>query len=151
MVKVGAIIQVRLGSERLPNKALLPLPFGGGPALLEHVVNRAKASKSVTNVIVATTDNILDNAIYNFCQDNKLSCFRGSEDDVLDRFYQAAKNSNLDVIIRLTGDNPFIMPGIIDDTVETHLHANLDYSITEGLPLGTNIEVISFAAPTIKG
>ena len=144
MVKVGAIIQARLGSERLPNKALLPLPFSGGPSILEHVVFRAKAATGIDEVIVATTEKVTDNAISDFCGQNDIIYYRGSENDVLDRFYKAAVHSNLDVIIRLTADNPFISPETIEKAVQQHVAAGVDYTITEGLPLGTNIEVISF-------
>lgn len=146
MVKVGAIIQARLGSERLPNKALLPLPFGGGPALLAHVVNRAKPVTGVHEVIVATTMRTTDEAIYSFCMANNHNCYRGSEDDVLDRFVKAAEMYQLDVVVRLTGDNPFISPETIESVVQQHIQGEVDYSITEGLPLGTNIEVISYTA-----
>jgi len=146
MVKIGAIIQARLGSERLPNKALLPLPFSGGPSLLQHVVNRAKAATIVDEVIVATTEKAVDNAIESFCKDQAIVCFRGDEQDVLDRFVKAAANYNLDIIVRLTGDNPFISPETINATVQQHLNQGADYTITEGLPLGINIEVIAFSA-----
>jgi spore coat polysaccharide biosynthesis protein SpsF len=146
MVKIGVLIQARLGSERLPNKAMLPLPFNGGPALLQHVVNRAKAADIVNEVIVATTDREADNAIESFCEDQTIVCFRGDEQNVLERFEKAATTYNLDVIVRLTGDNPFISPGTIQTAVEQHLQQAADYTITEGLPLGTNVEVISFAA-----
>ena len=146
MVKIGAIIQARLGSERLPNKALLPLPFNGGPTLLQHVITRAKAARSIDTIIVATTEKPADNAIYTFCQNNQIDCFRGSENDVLERFYTAAKKYNLDIVVRLTGDNPFIMPPVINDAISKHSAEGVDYTITEGLPLGTNIEVISFQA-----
>ncbi|MER2998775.1 glycosyltransferase family protein [Pontibacter populi] len=146
MVKVGAIIQARLGSERLPNKALLPLPFSGGPALLQHVINRAKAATKVDEVIVATTENTADNAIESLCKEQAIVFFRGDEQDVLDRFVKAAANYNLDIIVRLTGDNPFISPETIDAAIQHHIYKDADYTITEGLPLGTNIEVISFSA-----
>lgn len=146
MVIVGAIIQARLGSERLPNKALLPLPFSSGPPLLQHVIARAEAAQSIAKVIVATTERHTDDVIHTFCRDNEISCFRGLEDDVLERFYGAAQKYKLDIVVRLTGDNPFIMPAVIDEAVSKHLQAGVEYTITEGLPLGTNIEVISFSA-----
>jgi len=146
MVKVGAIIQVRLGSERLPNKALLPLPFGGGPSLLEHVVARARAVNLLQEVIVATTENAADDAIEAFCSTHAIACFRGSKDNVLDRFLQAARQYQLDMVVRLTGDNPFVMSETIDQAVQAHLEKEVDYTITEGLPLGTNVEVVSFSA-----
>ncbi|MBF9253778.1 glycosyltransferase family protein [Pontibacter sp. 172403-2] len=146
MVNAGAVIQVRSGSERLPGKALLPLPFSSGPSMLEHVVARAQQAKAIQQVIVATTDQPSDDAIAAFCQRKGLPCFRGAAEDVLDRFFQAANKYRLDVVVRLTGDNPFIMPETIDYAVQKHSEARVDYSITEGLPLGTNVEVVSFAA-----
>ncbi|WP_347156605.1 glycosyltransferase family protein [Pontibacter chitinilyticus] len=146
MVKVGAVIQVRLGSERLPGKALLPLPFSGGPGLLEHVVGRAAAAAAVQQVIVATTILASDDPVETYCHKNGITCFRGSVDDVLERFVQAAAAHKLEVVVRLTGDNPFIMPATINEAVQQHLRKQVDYSITEGLPLGTNIEVVSFKA-----
>jgi len=146
MVKVGAIIQVRLGSERLPNKALLPLPFSGGPTLLQHVVSRAKAARSIATVIVATTENPADDAIHTYCRNHQIECYRGPENDVLKRYATAAKRYQLDVVVRLTGDNPFVMPSYIDEAVAKHMAVDMDYTITEGLPLGTNIEVVAYSA-----
>lgn len=146
MVKVGAIIQVRLGSERLPGKALLPLPFSGGPSLLEHVVARAEAAHTLQEVVVATTVNPADDTLADFCARRELTCFRGAADDVLDRYLQAALANRLDVIVRLTGDNPFVMPQTIDQAVEHLLMKKADYTITTGLPLGTNVEVFTRSA-----
>ncbi|GHA61413.1 cytidylyltransferase domain-containing protein [Pontibacter akesuensis] len=146
MVKVGAIIQARLGSERLPNKALLPLPFGGGPSLLQHVVNRAKAASSEYHVIVATSATAADDQIQQLCEQEQIHCFRASLDDVLARFSDAAEKYKLDVVIRLTGDNPFIFPKKIELAVTEHLKSGAAYTLTEGLPLGTNLEVISASA-----
>lgn len=145
-VKVIAIIQARLGSERLPQKALLPLPFSGGPTLLEHVVKRATASGKVDTTIVATTDQASDDPIYTFCQVNKMACYRGHSENVLNRFVQTANQYKADVVVRLTGDNPFIQPATIDLAVQKHIDNKVDYTLTEGLPLGTNVEVISFNA-----
>ncbi|GGG27303.1 cytidylyltransferase domain-containing protein [Pontibacter amylolyticus] len=143
MVKVGAIIQVRLGSERLPGKALLPLPFGETTSLLEHVVTNAHAAQSLQQTIIATTTRSADDAIEAFCSAREIPCLRGSADDVLDRFRQAAHTSELDLIVRLTGDNPFVMPETIDQAVEKLLQTASDYTITTGLPLGTNVEVFT--------
>lgn len=143
MVKVGAIIQVRLGSERLPGKALLPLPFGGNTCLLEHVVTNAQSASSLQQTIVATTIQSADDAIEAFCQTRAIPYLRGSADDVLDRFLQAALTYELDVIVRLTGDNPFVLPETIDQAVEKLLQTKSDYIITTGLPLGTNVEVFT--------
>ncbi|PVY39075.1 cytidylyltransferase domain-containing protein [Pontibacter virosus] len=143
MVKVGAIIQVRLGSERLPGKVLLPLPFSGSTSLLEHVVMNSRDAKSLHQTIVATTTRSADDAIENFCSTKVIPFLRGSADDVLDRFQQAAHTYELDVIMRLTGDNPFVLPETIDQAVEKLLQTASDYIITTGLPLGTNVEVFT--------
>ncbi|MDO6391114.1 glycosyltransferase family protein [Pontibacter sp. BT731] len=143
MVKVGAIIQVRLGSERLPGKALLPLPFSGNASLLEHVVTNARSAKSLHQTIIATTTRSVDDAIEAFCNTTDIPCLRGSTDDVLERFRQAAYTYELDVIVRLTGDNPFVMPETIDQAVAQLLNTGSDYMITTGLPLGTNVEAFT--------
>lgn len=146
MVTVGAIIQVRLGSERLPNKALLPLPFGRGPCMLEHVVQRASAVSGVDHVIVATTDQPADDAIQRFCEDRGLDVYRGSTDNVLQRYVETAKTFGLDTVIRLTGDNPFISPEKISFALRQHMASGVDYTLTEGLPLGTNVEIVTLNA-----
>lgn len=143
---IGAIIQARLGSERLPGKALLPLPFGGGPTILEHAVARAQNAGSISKVIVATTDKALDNTLYSFCQQKNIACFRGDAEDVLNRFCRTASAYGLDIIVRLTGDNPCVFSDVIDHAVAAHIAAGADYTRTEGLPLGTNIEVVSSGA-----
>ncbi|MBX0331666.1 glycosyltransferase family protein [Pontibacter sp. HSC-14F20] len=143
MVKVGAIIQVRLGSERLPGKALLPLPFSGRTSLLEHVVTNARNATALQQTIVATTTRSADDAIEAFCEAKAIPCLRGPADDVLERFLQTAQTFELDVIVRLTGDNPFVMPVTIDQAVAQLIATGSDYIITSGLPLGTNVEVFT--------
>lgn len=146
MVTVGVIIQVRLGSERLPNKAFLTLPFGGGPSMLEHVVKRASAISEVDKVIVATTDQPADDAIQHFCEEHGVLYHRGSTDNVLQRYVATAKAFSIDTIIRLTGDNPFISPEKIAFALQQHMSSGIDYTITEGLPLGTNVEIVALKA-----
>ncbi|MCJ8166372.1 glycosyltransferase family protein [Pontibacter sp. E15-1] len=146
MVRAGAIIQARLGSERLPNKVLLPLPFNGGPTMLEHIVARAAAATGLSKVVVATTDHPVDDAVQHLCITNQITCFRGSSENVLARFIDTAKAHELDVIIRLTGDNPFVSPEIIAHTLQQHVASAVDYTTTEGLPLGMNVEVVQLNA-----
>ncbi|PKV62709.1 cytidylyltransferase domain-containing protein [Pontibacter ramchanderi] len=143
MVKVGAIIQVRLGSERLPGKALLPLPFSGNTSLLEHVVANAQSASSLQQTIIATTTRSTDDVIETFCNEKAIPYLRGAADDVLERFLQTARTYELDVIVRLTGDNPFVMPETIDQAVNRLLETASDYIISTGLPLGTNVEVFT--------
>src|SRR4051812_36367375 len=89
-LKIGAIIQARLGSTRLPNKVLLPLPFNGKLSILEQVLLRAEKSNKFNEIIVATSTNAVDNFLADFFGQKHTVFFRGSEEDVLSRFYEAA-------------------------------------------------------------
>ncbi|HNB52654.1 MAG TPA: glycosyltransferase family protein [Anaerolineales bacterium] len=110
-----ALIQARMGSKRLPNKVLADL---NGRPMLQWVLERTKRAKSVDKVAVVTSTNPGDDVIEQFCNDHGYACFRGDEQDVLDRYYQAAKAFNAFIIVRVTGDCPFIDPGLINRTVQ---------------------------------
>jgi len=142
-MKVGAIVQARCGSSRLQKKVLLKLPFSSNTTVLEHIIRRVSQSELIEQLIIATTNNQEDDQIANFFPQN---LFRGDESHVLSRYYLAAKENQIDVIVRITGDNPCINATNIDTTVRNHISKKYDYSKTSGLPLGTNIEVISFSA-----
>ncbi|MEO9531425.1 MAG: hypothetical protein ABJG68_14070 [Crocinitomicaceae bacterium] len=135
--KVGAIIQVRMGSSRLPGKVLKTLPENGHISLLDHILNRIPAEYEA---IIATTESEVDDPLL----ERFPSAFRGSENDVLERFYLCSKVNKLTTIIRLTGDNPFIDPSKMIEVVNFHLENNFDYTRSEGLPLGCNFEVFNF-------
>ena len=122
--RVIAIVQARMGSKRLPEKVLADV---AGHPMLWHVVNRAKRAGQVQDVIVATTTAREDDGVVFFCAQNKIACFRGSEDDVLDRYYRAAKEFKGDLIVRLTGDCPLLDPAIIDAVIRRHREKNCDY------------------------
>ena len=109
-----ALIQARMGSSRLPGKVLEDL---SGRPMLWHVVDRVRRASKVDKVVVATTDRVGDDPIARFCEQEDVGCFRGSEQDVLDRFYQAAKKHQADVVIRITADCPLIDPAVIDKVV----------------------------------
>lgn len=142
-MRVGALLQVRSGSSRLPNKALLRLPFGGKHNVLQHIARRLEATRQVEALVVATTTLPEDDVIAALFPDNH---FRGDEDNVLRRFYLAAKAHRMEHVIRLTGDNPCLDPALIDEALEEHLAHKADYTKTLGLPLGTNLEIIAFRA-----
>ena len=141
-----AIIQARMASTRLPGKMLADIE---GQPMLWHVVNRTKHSSLVDRLIVATSVNSGDDLIFQFCVRNNIECFRGSEDDVLDRFYQAAKATNADSVIRLTGDCPLIDAGLIDKVAHRYTTGDFDYvtnSLRYTYPDGLDVEVFSFKA-----
>ncbi len=126
--KIVAIVQARMSSSRLPGKVLLDL---GGQPMLERVVERASRARLVDQVVVATTIDPADDAILNFCLRRGYTCSRGSLHDVLDRYYQAARQCAADIIVRITADCPVIDPGVIDKTILAYLDAETAASIAE--------------------
>ena len=144
--KVVAIVQARMGSSRCPGKVLADVV---GRPLLWHVVQRARRVRAVDQVIVATTAKPADDAVEAFCEQHEISCFRGSENDVLDRYYQAAKNSRAEAVVRITADCPVLDSEVVDRVMEVYLAGGYDY-VTNGLvftyPDGLEAEVFSFAA-----
>ncbi len=146
MVNVGAVIQARSNSTRLKNKVLLPLPFNGTKTILNHIIDRISLCNEIKKIIIATTTNVEDDIIEKISVADGVDIFRGSENNVLERFYLAAKKFNIDIIVRLTADNPFIDPSFVTDVLYKHINMKADYTGSDGLPLGMNIEVISFGA-----
>lgn len=148
--RVVALIQARLGSSRLPGKSRLPLPLdaaGDAHTILGHVVRRAQQASLISEVIVATTTQPLDDELAALGKWLNIGVFRGEEHDVLGRFAGAlAQAGPAEVVVRLTADNPALDPAFLDAAVAHHLATGADYTHTTGLPLGTNIEVISTAA-----
>ncbi|WP_051203350.1 cytidylyltransferase domain-containing protein [Hugenholtzia roseola] len=143
--KVGIIIQARMGSSRLKGKILLKLPFYGKESVLEQIIKRAKAVENANEVWVASSINAENQVLEPLLKD-KCALYRGDEDDVLSRFYEIAKAQHFDTIVRLTADNPCFDPIYIQKAIDAHIQAAADYTYTKGLPLGMNVEVLSFRA-----
>jgi spore coat polysaccharide biosynthesis protein SpsF len=144
--KTGIIIQARVNASRLPGKVLLPLPQNAGRTLLDQVVANAAAVVPKPEIILATSTNPENDILEQAAVKNGIHFFRGEEQDVLARFYQAARAHKLNTIVRLTADNPFIDPGLLSQTLQQHLLSGVDYTGTVGLPLGANLELFSFRA-----
>jgi glutamate-1-semialdehyde aminotransferase/spore coat polysaccharide biosynthesis protein SpsF (cytidylyltransferase family) len=141
-----ALIQARMGSSRFPGKVLEDL---AGRPMLWQVVSRVRRARRVDKVVVATTDRAVDDPIARFCEREGIATFRGSESDVLDRFYQAAKANHADVVVRITADCPLVDPAVIDRVVERFQRGDCDYAcniIRYTYPDGLDTEVFSFAA-----
>jgi glutamate-1-semialdehyde 2,1-aminomutase/spore coat polysaccharide biosynthesis protein SpsF len=141
-----ALIQARMGSSRLPGKTLAEL---AGRPMLWHVVNRVRRAERVDKVVVATTDQAADDPIAQFCEQQGIGCFRGSEQDVLDRFYQAAGTYGADVVIRITADCPLIDPSVVDKVLARFERGDCDYAcnvLRYTYPDGLDTEVFSFVA-----
>jgi len=144
----GAIIQARTGSTRLPNKMLLPLC---GKTVLEQFLLRVRRITKIQATVVATTDNSRDDVVVEIARRMGLEVFRGSEDDVLDRFVQAARVHGLDVIVRVTPDDPLMDPTVTDRVIEFFEQADpaLDLAcnnVVPTFPYGIDCEVIRFSA-----
>lgn len=140
-----ALIQARMGSSRFPGKVLEEV---AGRPMLWHVVHRVRQAKRIDKVVVATTDRGVDDPVVGFCKREGVDCFRGNEQDVLDRFYQAARASHADVVVRITADCPLIDPEVIDKVVERFQRGDCDYAcniIRYTYPDGLDTEVFSFA------
>lgn len=143
---IRCIIQARMGSERLPGKVLLPLL---GRPMLSHVVSRVRLSHLVDEVVIATSNSERDDIIADLCRSEGWDCYRGSEEDVLDRYYHAANGA--EHLIRVTGDCPVIDSNVIDYVIAAYQCASprVDYAsntLERTYPRGLDIEVFSFAA-----
>ena len=145
-VKTSLITQARSGSTRLPGKILKKI---NDESLLEIHLKRLNKCNNVSNIIVATTDKPEDKVIYDYAIDWGFNSFRGSESDVLDRFYQAVRNEKPDWIVRVTSDCPLIDPILVDKLISFAHDNNIDYcsnTLVENYPDGQDIEVFKFSA-----
>lgn len=148
---VVAIIQARMGSTRLPGKVLEEVY---GVPLLKIMLQRVALSKKLNQVVVATSTLESDDPIVEFCYDEGIEVFRGSEENVLSRYYECATQFGATVIVRLTADCPLIDPGVIDETVTLFESSGVDFAANtvppenSTFPDGSDVEVFSYPALT---
>ncbi len=141
---VIAIIQARMSSTRLPSKVMKAIC---GHPVLWHVVNRLKASELIDDVVIATTIEPSDDVIVEWCRLNGTPVFRGSLNDVLDRYFKAAKEFGARTVVRVTSDCPLIDPALVDRAIEKFSEGSFDHvSIDGSFPDGLDAEVISIEA-----
>jgi spore coat polysaccharide biosynthesis protein SpsF (cytidylyltransferase family) len=141
---IGCIVQARMGSSRLPGKVMKKV---GDKFLLDYVLEQLKSSKNIEKIIVATTTLTNDDIICQYVSSKNIKFFRGSSDDVLDRYYQCAKKFTVDTIVRITADNPLIDPNIIDRVINEYSNKKVDYvtnTLDRTFPYGTEVEIFSF-------
>ncbi|CAM4200414.1 cytidylyltransferase domain-containing protein [Aquirufa beregesia] len=148
MVKEKVIIltQARIGSTRFPSKVLKKI---GEESLLSIHLKRLKRSENAAKIIVATTFEDDSDKIVDIAMHENVESIKGSTDDVLDRFYQAAKKENPDFVVRVTSDCPLIDHQLIDQVIEMTIQNDLDYGsniLVEEFPDGQDIEVIKWSA-----
>src|SRR3712207_317315 len=123
-MKVVCIIQARTGSTRLPGKILKKIC---DKTVLEHDIERIKRIKNIDEIVIATTDKTQDDLIVNEALKLNIKYFRGSENDVLSRYYYAAKKYNADIIVRVTSDCPLIDSKVSEETINYYLNNKFDY------------------------
>lgn len=140
----GIIIQARTGSTRLPGKILKVIH---DRTLLDHIIDRLKSLKEDAVIVIATSTLPGDDRVEQFCREKDVLCFRGSESNVLSRYYNCAREQGFDHIVRLTADNPFVDVEEVDRLIA--YHKQCDNGFTESfsqLPIGVGAEIFSFAA-----
>lgn len=149
-MKTVAIVQGRMASSRLPDKILKEI---NGKPMLAWVVDRASMAQRIDQVVVATTMDPSDDAVEAYCQVHGIACYRGSMHDVLDRFYQAARQYQADVVVRFTADCPLLDPQLVDHVLDEFFKAGADFAanrlpppFTRTYPIGLDTEVATFAA-----
>jgi len=151
-----AIIQARMGATRLPGKVLHDI---AGQPMLVRVVERTRRASLLDGFVVATTTEVHDDALYELCRERGYPCYRGEQQDVLDRYYQAARQTGADVIVRITADCPVIDPLLINETVQlvtghySLVTDHFDFAANRlpppwgrTYPIGLDVEACTFAA-----
>ena len=142
-MRVGAIIQARFSSQRLPGKVLRPLC---GKPLLAHLVDRLRHSTALDVIGVATSTETSDDAIATFCTDAEIACYRGALDDVLGRIQAAARHFELDGIVRVSGDSPLLDPALVRQAVKLFRRGGWDLVTNvqiRSFPKGQSVEILS--------
>jgi len=141
--KTVALLGVRLTSERLPHKALRLVH---GKLVLEHILNRFESLGCIDQIVVCTSREPIDDALADLAEELGYPCFRGEGDDVLCRFYEAARKYDATHIVRALGDNLFVCLQHLERQLKLHMENSADWSVTEKLPWGMKAEIISFDA-----
>jgi spore coat polysaccharide biosynthesis protein SpsF len=147
-MKTVIIVQARMTSTRLPGKVLMPVL---DKPLLEYLIERLRKVTLADELVIATTTNATDEPIIDLCNRLGINVFRGPEDDVLARYYNAARLYNADLVVRVTSDCPLLDPLLVDELIDFYQKHNdeFDYvtnSLEEPYPRGMDCEVFSFEA-----
>ena len=143
-MKTNAIIQARCGSTRFPNKVFADI---NGKPLLWHVVDRLRYTKTIDDIVIATTTNKMDDQIELWATEEGVKCYRGSEDDVLNRYYSASVAFPSDAVVRVTADDPFKEPAVIDKVVNMLWEEKCDLvtnNFPPSFPEGLDCEAFTF-------
>ena len=143
--EINCIVRARMGSSRLYGKVMAKAD--DEYIVFDYLINQLKHSKLIQKIIIATTTNKEDDLIVEFAKKNQIEFFRGNESDVLDRYYQCAKNFSSNNILRITSDSPLTDPTVIDDLIINYQKSSCDYASTNlarTYPFGIDAEIFSF-------
>lgn len=145
-MKVVIVDQARMTSTRLPGKIMKTVL---GKPLLEYQIERLQRSREATELVIATTTNSTDDILADFCRAHGVGYYRGSESDVLSRYYEAAKAFGADIVVRVTSDCPVIDPAVVDEAVRYYLEHQADFDYVSNTqmrsyPRGMDAEVFPF-------
>lgn len=145
-MRVLAVVQARMGSSRLPGKVLAQV---GGVAALSRVLRRTRTAEFVDEVVVATTDRTEDDPVERLAAAEECGTYRGSEEDVLDRYWRTAARQRPEYVVRITADCPLVMPRVVDRIVETTITGGFDYgsnTLERTYPKGLDVECFTLAS-----
>lgn len=142
-INIGVLVAVRMKSTRLPQKAMIEIQ---GKTVIEHLLERVKAAKMPNVIVVCTSTHPDDAILIDVARKVGVKWFSGSEEDVMERFLQAARQEGVDIIIRVTGDCPLIDPEYIDKAAAHHIAKGADFTRVVGMPIGTGCELFSTKA-----
>ncbi len=145
-MNITAIVQARMGSTRLPGKVLMDI---GGESVLARVVHRLKRASQIREIVIATSAEVKDGVIVRECERLAVSCFRGSEHDVLERYWRAAEQFRCDVVVRVTSDCPLIDPDVVDEVITAFIDKEADLACNDfprTFPRGLDVEVLTIDA-----
>ncbi|MSP24325.1 MAG: acylneuraminate cytidylyltransferase [Myxococcales bacterium] len=143
--RCGIVLQARMGSTRLPGKVLRQL---AGKPMIERIVERLRRCRSVDVLVLATSTSPAETPLLEWALAHDVTVFRGSESDVLDRYVACARAHELDLVVRATGDNPFVDPESLDGLVQVFADSDASYGSAltghgSGLPIGVGVEVMT--------
>jgi spore coat polysaccharide biosynthesis protein SpsF (cytidylyltransferase family) len=144
---ICCIIQARMGSSRLPGKVMQKIDNDN--TILDYTIKQLKSAKTIEKILVTTTNLTEDDVICDYLRSQNIEFCRGASEDVLDRYYQCAREFSIDTIVRITADNPLIDPSVVDLVVDEYENHECDYAtntLRRTFPYGTEVEVFSFEA-----
>ncbi|MBI5223470.1 Gfo/Idh/MocA family oxidoreductase [Candidatus Micrarchaeota archaeon] len=146
-LKTVIIVQARMSSKRLAGKSLMDIC---GKPVIWHVINRAKMAKEANEIVLAISTDKTDDPLEKFAKENGLNVFRGSLENVLQRYQKAAQAHNADIIVRITGDCPLIDPEIIDQTIDKFVNGTYNYVSNGEIPLADGFDVEVFSKEALE-